>query len=175
MDIWRRLKALKEETREDQKVAIHHLQEHTIEWLRKAIEVIFHESITMVEIHTTNAYKEKTSKGDTKVRPTLGMVVSGGATYKEILGKVKTAVAGNEARKAIRTIKSTKDGKMVIVFDKDQKAVSDIQKALKESVEGLRTRQIGEDGRTETLHVRGMDMECTREDLRQALQEKLGH
>ncbi|CAH1107123.1 unnamed protein product [Psylliodes chrysocephalus] len=172
--IWEALRLLKSETSDDERVAIHHIVDYPTDKLKKMVEGIFHGSRTIVDIYTIAGYHAALEKTDKRERPTFGMIVSGGRSYKDILGKVKNAVGDKAAGGAIRSLKSTRDGSLLIVMDKDQKSLNEIKKAFKDSPEGLKARQVGEEGLFETLHVRGMEAECTKQELQQALTEKLG-
>ncbi|CAH1106749.1 unnamed protein product [Psylliodes chrysocephalus] len=164
--VWRKLKEIREETSEDGKVAIHHLTNITTTNLRKMAETVFHNSNTKVEIYTTARKKE-----DEKVRTTYGMIVSeGGKSYREVLMKVKDVVKKNSSAAAIRSVKSTKDGKLLLTLDKDDKAITNLQKAFKENTSGLRTRRLGMDNFS-TIHIRGMEADAT---VKEAIKDAVG-
>ncbi|CAG9772674.1 unnamed protein product [Ceutorhynchus assimilis] len=56
-DLWHKLNMLKEETKEDRWVALHHLEKCSVERLRKMAEAIFHGGDTQVTIFTNRMQK----------------------------------------------------------------------------------------------------------------------
>ncbi|CAH1107108.1 unnamed protein product [Psylliodes chrysocephalus] len=118
-DIWNKLTMLREETLHDEQVAIHHINNISIETLRKMTETVFQSCDKKVTIYTTASQNETE-----KVRSTYGMIVSeGGKSYKGILGKVKSIVGTNQSAKYIRGLRSTKDGKLLLTLGKDSMAL----------------------------------------------------
>ncbi|KAG5890235.1 hypothetical protein JTB14_031162 [Gonioctena quinquepunctata] len=78
------------------------------------------------------------------------MVSEPGESYKDILGKVLNIIGGNEAARHIRSIRSTKDGKLLMTLDKDHSALENLRTALHD--EGsLKSRKLGSE---ETYHIR---------------------
>ncbi|KAG5864758.1 hypothetical protein JTB14_020182 [Gonioctena quinquepunctata] len=55
------------------------------------------------------------------------------STYRGIVGQVTHAVKGNEAVDAIRSIKSTEDGTLLLTHDEDSGALDNLSKALKDA------------------------------------------
>ncbi|CAH1107100.1 unnamed protein product [Psylliodes chrysocephalus] len=167
-DIWEKLNKIREETATDDKVAIHHIANITNENLQKMTEAVFHRSNTRVAIFTTASTKDSE-----KERTTYGMLVSeGGKSYKEILGKVKAIVGTNQSAKAIRSLRSTKDGKLLLTLEKDQQALNNLQNALKDSTMGLKTKRLGRAQLT-AIHIRGMEADTTT-DIKNAVIEVTG-
>ncbi|CAG9825660.1 unnamed protein product [Phaedon cochleariae] len=117
--LWGKLSELRQETINDERVSIHHVKGASVEELRRMTEVIFHTGKTNVEIHTTLQ-----QKNSPKGRNTYGVIINrGGKFYKDILGEVKNAVGGSETANAIRDIRSTKDGSLLLTMDKDHHAL----------------------------------------------------
>lgn len=168
-DIWEKLVRIRDETLEDERVAIHHVKNMTNETLQKMTEVVFRSGNTTVSIFTTadNRIVERE-------RTTYGMIVSeGNKSYKDVLGKVKSLVGANQSAKAIRSLKSTKDGKLLLTIDKDKDALNNLHQALNEGTTGLRTRRLGMDKHI-AIHVRGMEADVTVEDIKTAVTEITG-
>ncbi|CAH1107101.1 unnamed protein product [Psylliodes chrysocephalus] len=102
------------------------------------------------------------------------MIISDGEkSYKEVLGRVKTIVGSNSSVKAIRGLRSTKDGKLLLTLDKDQAALTNLHEALKDSTTGLKTKRLGMEKRI-AIHLRGMEADTTVEDIRQSVIEITG-
>ncbi|KAG5886953.1 hypothetical protein JTB14_011909 [Gonioctena quinquepunctata] len=60
----------------------------------------------------------------------------------EVLDKVENAICGNEATSAIRTIRSTKDGKVLLTTYREPVALKVLSEALSKKG-SLKTRQMG--------------------------------
>ncbi|CAH1107111.1 unnamed protein product [Psylliodes chrysocephalus] len=168
VDLWKTLQQIRDSTKEDQKVAIHEMEGVALVNLRKMAEVIFHGSDTQVKI-----YHEGNINNIKKERPRYGLLInSDNKSYKDILADVKNAVKGSGDMDKIRTIRSTKEGKLLITLDKDEQAMVNIKKALREKTE-LKIRQIGKD-EMEVIHIRGMDLVTTAEEMQEAITNRLG-
>ncbi|CAH1107098.1 unnamed protein product [Psylliodes chrysocephalus] len=161
---------IRDETELDKKIAIHHITGMATEKLRKMSEVVFQKTNTKIDIYTTVR-----NQGKDRERTTYGMIISeGGKTYKEVLSKVKAIVKTNSSVDAVRSIKSTKDGKLLLTIEKNQDALTNIHKALKDDKSGLKTKRLGID-RYETLHIRGLEADSTAEDIIQSIRETVGN
>ncbi|CAG9833250.1 unnamed protein product [Diabrotica balteata] len=164
--IWEKINMVKEEVGQQGKVALHHVNAMSVDELRKMCEIIFQKTEVTVNIHTTNKRKE---------RATYGMIVTKkDAAYKDILQTVKTAVKSTGAAEAVHSLRSTKEGKLLITMEKDQATLQKIKTALGTTEEGLRAFQIGEEHITETIHIRGMAEDATTEEVIEAFQEQIG-
>lgn len=169
-DVWEKLKMIRDETELDKKIAIQHITGMATEKLRKMSEVVFQKTNTKIDIYTTVRNQEKDRE-----RTTYGMIISeGGKTYKEVLSKVKAIVKTNFSVDAVRSIKSTKDGKLLLTIEKNQDALTNIHKALKDDKSELKTKRLGID-RYETLHIRGLEADSTAEDIIQSIRETVGN
>lgn len=159
-------------------VAVHHISNMTVENLQKMTEAIFHGSQTKVTIFTTDKYKAamgERHKTERKERPTYGLIIKqGGKSYKEVLGQVKKIIGTSSATNAIRTVRSTKDNNLLITMDKDEKAMDKVKEAIKNISEGIKVRELGRNDEYETLHIKGMDAESTRDNLLEELTKILG-
>ncbi|CAH1110114.1 unnamed protein product [Psylliodes chrysocephalus] len=165
----KRNKKIREETLTDERVAIHHINNTTPENLQKLTETIFHKTDTKVVIGTTASNREAK-----KVKTTYGMIISDGEkTYKEVPGRVKTIVGSNSSVKAIRSVRSTKDGKLLLTIKKDQTAFNNLHNALKDSTMGLKTRRLGLE-KSIAIHLRGMEADTTLEDIKKSIIEITG-
>ncbi|KAL1510092.1 hypothetical protein ABEB36_004747 [Hypothenemus hampei] len=102
-----------------------------------------------------------------KARNTYAITVDGqGESFSDILKKVKENI-NRDNTKCIKNIRSTRDNKLLITLEKDKQKVNNIHNDIK-SITGIRTR-ILEDGKKVSVHIRGMDMECIRDEVREAV------
>ncbi|KAG5878217.1 hypothetical protein JTB14_020794 [Gonioctena quinquepunctata] len=77
-------------------------------------------------------------------------------------------MANNDSANSIRNIRNTKDGKLLMILDKDQKALESIGKALKqEGGVSLSTRALGKE-QPAVYHIRGMSGDTTPADITEA-------
>ncbi|KAL1487719.1 hypothetical protein ABEB36_015626 [Hypothenemus hampei] len=124
----------------------------------KTFEMVFHEDKTNVAIY---GYKSTQRKGETtkRFKDTYAITVEGeGQTYSQVLKEVKKAVSPENA-KHIEDIRSTRNNKMLITIKKDKQIVEKLEKEIKQALE--------------TLHIRGMDALCTKEEIETALKDSL--
>ncbi|KAJ8939472.1 hypothetical protein NQ318_022526 [Aromia moschata] len=128
-DIWMKLIRIKEETAEDKKVAVHHIEKMDNKKLRKMIESIFH---------------------------------------------VKDAIGDNPAKNAIKELRSTRDGKLLVVIDKDKNATEEIHRIIKGHSDNLKTRTAGPKPAVETIHIRGIDATTLQEEVTTAIEGEIG-
>lgn len=174
--IWEKLNKIKKETENEESVAMHHLGCMSLERFRKMTEAVFHGTATKAVIYTTNtkkAARQTSITNATKPRQTYAIVVEkNGNDYKTLLNKIKTTIQKEDAKKAIKKIRSTKEGKLLITLEKDDVALDQIQKAI--NIEGIKTRKLVDDKETETLHLRGMDALTEPEDVKMAIESRIG-
>ncbi|CAG9839231.1 unnamed protein product [Diabrotica balteata] len=164
-ELWHALERVKEETQENDTVALHHVSYMPVANMRKMAEVIFRKTTRVsVSIYTTATKRE---------RPTYGFIVSKkDTTYSQLLTGVEEAVSNCEAKEAVLSLRSTRDGNLLITIDKDQDAASMIKKAIiKDS--GVSAKLIGQE-RQAVIHVRGMTSNTNKEHLKVALTRELG-
>ncbi|XP_045482742.1 uncharacterized protein LOC123686558 [Harmonia axyridis] len=176
-NIWESLVKLKEELAEENSLTINKMKGMSIERQRKMLEVIFFSSITKISIVNENI-SEKTDrdKKRSKEKMTYAIVVeTANNGYKETLKNVKKQFENNPAKQAIRTIRSSRDGKMVITLDKDDEKMKSLKEALNTAPEKIgATCRWAESQKQIILHVRGMDELTTEEEVRTAIYERTG-
>lgn len=100
---------------------------------RKMIEVVFKDSEAEIGIYTPRQAPEyvKGDKGIDKGRKTYALVVKEeGGTYRDILSKVRPVLANNGGREAIKEVKSTKEGSLLITMDRDEEAFEKIKASI---------------------------------------------
>lgn len=95
---------------------------------------------------------------------------NGSKSYKEILEQVKVAVGQDEVAKVIRTVRCTKEGKLLVTTDKEKAEFQKLNNLL--GVAGLKTRIIG--GQGVALHLKGMTADTTREDVIKGVTDEIG-
>mgnify|MGYP005983831381 CR=1 FL=1 len=79
-----------------------------------------------------------------------------------------------EDKKAIKTVRSTKDGKMVITTDKDQQKEQNIRKIIVDKTEEGNVRQVTDAQRDKrTLYIRNLDATMSKGEVNQAIRSKL--
>ncbi|CAH0563125.1 unnamed protein product [Brassicogethes aeneus] len=112
---------VKEETLEDGWIAFHQIETMHPERMRDMLEAIFHKDSTK-----TTVFTNKPSPPETKSRErrTYAIVVENkGNTYEDTLKTVKMALK-DKVEEGIRSIRSTKDGRLLITTDKDQELLN---------------------------------------------------
>lgn len=178
IDIWNKLALLRAEMKGEEQIAMHHVQSLSLETLQKMVQTIFNDTGIYVTIFTTEAFKNGSGKdsndvGRKKTPTTLSMVISEGKkSYTEILGTVRKALSLNKNREAIRSIRSTKDGKLLLTMERDEEAMVNIGNILKGTTQ-LETKHLGNKG-TEAVNIKGMEEGTSKEDVRDAIKEIIG-
>jgi hypothetical protein len=176
--IWDRLQDLKRETEGDKSVAIHTVRAMPKERLKKMTMAVFQGSPTTVTIYTD---EEETAASSTaepsklprKERNTLALSVEGGGrSFKEVLQGVRDAVKSKPGCEAIQALRSTREEKLLIVLNKDDKARDKVIKLLEG--QNLKVSQVGPRTKTEVIHLRGLDQLATREEVAQAVEQAVG-
>uniref|UniRef100_A0A6P7HIB7 Uncharacterized protein LOC114349193 n=1 Tax=Diabrotica virgifera virgifera TaxID=50390 RepID=A0A6P7HIB7_DIAVI len=164
--IWLALERVREETKAGDSVALHHLSFMQVHDLRKMAEVIFSKTeVSKVQIHTTATRKE---------RLTYGFIVSKkDSSYSQLLEGVEKAVGDSKAKDAIRSLRSTKDGNLLITLDKDQDAANSIKTAITNKESGLTAKMVGAEKQA-IIHIRGMTENTEESHLKAAIKKQLG-
>ncbi|KAG5872494.1 hypothetical protein JTB14_025027 [Gonioctena quinquepunctata] len=130
---------LKDGTPESRQICIHHITGTPLELLRKMAEAIFLGSSIFVDIYTTST-QESTSSID---RTNFRVLIS-----EELQGHP-------------RSIRSTKDGKLLMTLDEDHIALENLRTAVYDQG-SLECRKLGSE---KTHHIRGMCGDTTKEDI----------
>lgn len=172
-DLFVKLLELKEETEMDKLVVMHEVDGMSVENLRKMVEGVFHETGTQVKIYTklgTNTRKQ------VRERKTYALMVGNkDKTYNETLSQVKNSLKDEQNVGKVIGMRSTREGKLLIVMEKDDEAVEKLERLLQEKKDENTTvkRMTGGVKDTEAIHIRGLDALATREDVLKALKEKI--
>ncbi|KAJ8939103.1 hypothetical protein NQ314_011234 [Rhamnusium bicolor] len=157
-DAWHKIRRVKEETVEAELVAIHQIQGMSLERFRKLTECIFHGTSTKIAIYTPRETKSTTvALAKDRERKTYALVVdNAGKDYRETLSKVK---------------ENTWEGKLLITTDKNSEALEEIQRALVNSDDDIRTYKLGERA---NMEIRGLDAATDKEEVIEAIKNKIG-
>lgn len=169
--LFRKLLILKTELGKDKEVAVHAINKIELETYRKMVEAIFHSTDIKVFIYS-NAPKDKLGE-ERKERKSYALVVDKGErSFKDSVINIRKALGDEDIRKSIKSIRSTKDGKVLITTDKDQDVIEKAQEAIRAMPgERMEVRKVGDD--TETLYIRGMDISTEKEEIKEAIERTL--
>lgn len=175
-DLWNKIRELKHETENDEYVAIHHINTMSLLRLRKMVECIFYNSKTRVQIFTNKPINKVQVEQNKKERNSYALMVEvNEKSYKEVLSNIKSVISDNPAKKIIKNIRSTKEGKLLITTDKDTSAINELKNIIATKCDNLKTRIMGLETKTKALHIRKMDATTTKEEIENALDKALGN
>lgn len=125
--------------------------------------------LIQIDIYTINSRSKNITN---KERPTYGMIVSGeGNSYLDLLTKVRQSIKSKNDTDAIRTIRSTKEGKLLITMDKNDEALRNIKENLRNHDAGLRATELGPKNNYTSLLVGGITMDTKKEDIDCAIKQ----
>ncbi|KAH0813323.1 hypothetical protein GEV33_009468 [Tenebrio molitor] len=153
-DLWPIFQRLREETKEDEQLAIHHVQSMSVLRLKKMVEAIFHGAKTQVMIYSTKRRAEQESEGGIETRPKI------------------TVPEENNAGEAVRAVRSTKDGKLLITVDKE--ALQKLRQAISSTSTDPKVRETESEEKMETIHIRDFDALTQNEEVPRAVNSKIG-
>ena len=95
--------------------------------------------------------------------------------YKKTIEDIKNVIKGNKASEAINTIRQTKEGKILITTDKDEGAIQELHKVIREGTDmGIRLKGMTNNRETEIIHIKGMDITTTTKDIITAIEKTTG-
>ncbi|XP_071056461.1 uncharacterized protein [Onthophagus taurus] len=173
-DLFNKIMALKNETENECSIATHIVEGVNLERLKKMFEGIFHNTKTKVTIYMPKNYLLQKQEKPQKERKTYALVIGNNEkTYKESLKTVKEALKNTKCSDVIKNIRSTKDGKVILTTEKNEKALSEMQKAIVHlQGENTSIKRIGEE--VDTIHVRGMDAIVDKAEVIEAIEAALG-
>jgi hypothetical protein len=112
--------------------------------------------------------KEKPPERPPRRRNNALIVSDESCGYSQLLKKIKDRVIEEGNQKAVRTMRKTREGSLLIEIEKGEGNVASIEKIVEIEAAGAKTRKLDPSGTT-TLHIRGMDELTTAEDLEKAL------
>jgi len=104
---------------------------------------------------------------------TYAIIVGNDKTdFQHTLKEVKTAIKGANVKKGVRSLRSTKEGKLLITLEKDEQNAEKIKQILK-NTEQLKEYNIARIGgkKLETIYIRGMDAQAKKQDVIKGIRE----
>jgi hypothetical protein len=175
--VWKKINRLREETRNEERIAIHHVQCMSVQRLQKMVETVFHGRKTYVIIYTTKQRNEEKEEGGPqdgrkksnglRERKSEALIIDPGDwQYADLLKKVKSSVAGTTAKEAIQSVRKTQTGKLLLTVGKGTGQARLLKEQLEKKIGSLNAR-IAE--RTETIYVLGVDALVTPQEVVEAI------
>ncbi|KAL1489005.1 hypothetical protein ABEB36_014784 [Hypothenemus hampei] len=154
---WEALQGIKAETKGTDKIAIHHLEEIDLKLWREMIEAIFFQSGTKVLVYTTKQ-KMKTKESEMRTgqglakaktnRQTAAVVVEATKeTYKEALTAVKNILKINNVGDGVQELRSTREGKLLIVMRNEQEVVKEVETAINKAGAQYKAKEVEKERR----------------------------
>ncbi|KAJ3661610.1 hypothetical protein Zmor_005998 [Zophobas morio] len=172
-NLWDQLQKVKDETAANEWVALHHVKNMTVQNMRKMVECVFQETETKVCIYTT---KQTVAPEKIRERKTYGLVVEQkGKDFVNTIANVKAAINTNRAGDSIKSLKSTKDGKLLIITEKNDEAISEIRHLINQLPEKVNIKTVGKMSTKGTSYrIRVMDATTEKEEVIESLERTLG-
>lgn len=132
--------------------------------IRKMLKVILYDTKTQIILYSQNKTKPK------RERQTYAMVVENSAEeYVNTLNEIKQSFKQENIDKGIIGMRSTKEGILLITFEKNEDLKNKISSTLvNEKSNGKRIRLLNDEKR-ETIYIRGMDATAKKEEVLEAL------
>jgi hypothetical protein len=112
--------------------------------------------------------KEKPTERPPRRRNNAVIVSDDSCDYSQLLKKIKDRVIHEGNQKAVRTMRKTREGSLLIEIEKGDGNVASIEKIGEIEAAGAKTRKLDPSGTT-TLDIRGMDELTTADELEKAL------
>ncbi|XP_071056622.1 uncharacterized protein [Onthophagus taurus] len=170
-DLFESFRLLREEVKDDERISCHTIKERDTNTIRKIIESNFHGTKTRVVIYVPEMEKIKTV--EKQERKTYAFVVENkDKSYTDTLKEVKERLQKGNIGEGIKSIRSTREGKLLVVMDKDKDKIEKIKEAIVENKE-MKVKQL-RDGDTDTIHIRGMDALVEKCEVQKAIEEMVG-
>lgn len=174
-DIWQKIcQLLLEKRMEKETFAFHKLECLDTVRLQKLIQCIANRSQKKVLLYIPPGYKLNTERQQRERNTCALKVQCKEGEFRETLKDVRNVFRGLSASKAIHRIRSTKDGKMLITIDKSEEVCKSLSEAMDNYNKNLKFNILRGKSKEETLHIRGMDAETTKEEVVVALKEIFG-
>lgn len=132
--------------------------------IRKMLKVILYDTKTQIILYSQNKTKPK------RERQIYAMVVENSAEeYVNTLNEIKQSFKQENIDKGIIGMRSTKEGILLITFEKNEDLKNKISSTLvNEKSNGKRIRLLNDEKR-ETIYIRGMDATAKKEEVLEAL------
>lgn len=163
--LWDNLTQTKDMINEGEYVVTHGLPGVDTGRMRKMLETIYMGTSCNIKLYADA--NERSSA--TRTRNTYAIVVdSKDQDFKKVLGEVKKALGTNPAAMAIKNIRSTKDGNVLITTNKDGEKFRQIAETIRKNNSKLNTRLLKGDNNV-TLYLRGMEDDTSVDEIKTAL------
>ncbi|KAJ8933806.1 hypothetical protein NQ314_013778 [Rhamnusium bicolor] len=174
-DLWEKISRLRDETTDFEWIALHQVTCMSPQRLQKMVECIFFGKMTKVCLFTTNIVNPQSANKSPRERKTYALVVEDKVKdFNSILKNVKDKIGKTNSGDLIRKIRSTKDGKLLITTDKDECGLKNLQIEIEKIMDTISVRSIWLDNKTEVIHIRGLDATTDKEEIKRAIEEKIG-
>ncbi|XP_066258253.1 uncharacterized protein [Euwallacea similis] len=171
-DLWESLVELRRETEQEEWVVMHEMGEMDVERMRRMVEAVFGKTKTKTKI-TIYIDKNKEDKVINK-KKTYALVVSRvpGEQLEKTVGRIKESVGRREEKEQIQGLRTTRDGKILVEMGKVEEDARELKEVIERSIITKVTVR-GPHRKRDIIHVRGMDVTASREDVRRALLKKV--
>lgn len=178
-ELWQSLVKLKEVTKNELGIAMHHITGMTLDLMRKMTETIFHSSETKVTIYTTEKQlgieNERNVTTGRRERKTYALIVEEeGINNNDLLRNIKSSIRSNNASKLIQSISTTRQGKLIIRTEKDDDEIKVLQDAIQKTSKSIRVNLRRSEAQNKTIHIKGMEATTEKEEVKAAIEETVG-
>lgn len=165
--MWEKMVQLREETAGDKWVALHDVPWFETRRLQKMMEVIFQGGETQVAIYIQNRREPKKELQQRQRNSYAFIVDQKGKDFKEVVQTLKNEMNNLEAKQAIKSIRATRSGKVLIVTEKNEEAFNQLQQSMARGIQDLHIVPKGphSDRSKGTFYIRGMDCTTTKEEF----------
>lgn len=174
-EVWNYLKKIREETEGEQEVALHHLESMSINKFAKMTEVNFRGSGCKVTVYTTNEKRKKEMENEQKPKQarSYALIVNNKEEeYNRTLKTIKEQLIHLPEKEAIKGIRKTRDGRILITLERDNNALDAIKRGVQKGTKENITES-GEHTKRSSVHIRGMEATTTKEEVHMAIMERL--
>lgn len=178
-DLWEKLNRLKENTENGEWIVMHHLTWMDNKQLQKVVEAVFHETETKVVIYTNRTKVESEVEKKTKKLKefkTYAITVQGeGKEFKDIIKEVSGCLQTEPSAKQIKSIRSTREGKVLIVLEKDDDAKENIKTKIQNISNSIIVKDASnkKNSKNQTIHIRGLCEGTNKIDIETAIKEAI--
>jgi hypothetical protein len=114
--------------------------------------------------------KEKSTERPPRRSNNALIVSDESCDYSQLFKKIKDRVIHDGNQKAVRTMRKTREGFLLIEIEKGDGNVASIEKIVEIEAVGAKTRKLDPSGTT-TFHIRGMDELTTADELEKTLKD----
>ncbi|XP_066261221.1 golgin subfamily A member 6-like protein 25 [Euwallacea similis] len=174
-EVWKYLGKIREDLEWDEEVALHHLESMTAEKMAKMTEVRFRGGKNKVTIYTTKEKRKETeNKQKGRFDKTYALIVSSKEEeYEGTMKKIKEKLINVPEKEAIREIRKTREGNLLITLEKNNRALEMIRKEVQKGT-SLKVKESGEYTKKCAVHIRGLEVSVTKEEIQKAIINLLG-